>query len=72
MMNYLLCSLFESALLLNLLLISLQVLDHQVFSRQLKVVPVMIDPLCWVQMEVVQYFINGISFDPQDVPVLPS
>ena len=67
---YLLSSLVETTLFLYLLLVALQVLDHEILSGQLEVVPVVIDPLSWVQVEVVQYFVNGVALDPENVPVL--
>ena len=63
-------SLIITTLLFNLLLVALQVLDHEILSGQLEVVPVVIDPLSWVQVEVVQYFVNGVTLDPENVPVL--
>ena len=68
--SYLLGSLVETTLFLYLLLVALQVLDHEILSGQLEVVPVVIDPLSWVQVEVVQYFVNGVTLDPENVPVL--
>ena len=68
-MNLLSC-LVETTLFLYLLLVALQVLDHEILSGQLEVVPVVIDPLRWVQVEVVQYFVNGVALDPENVPVL--
>ena len=70
-MLYLLRSLIETAFFLNLLLVPLQILDHQVLSRQLKMVPVVIDPLRGIQVKVVEDFVNGVPFDPENVPVLP-
>ena len=67
---YLLGSLVETTLFLYLLLVALQVLDHEILSGQLEVVPVVIDPLSRVQVEVVQNFVNGVALDPENVPVL--
>ena len=54
----------ESTLLFYLLFVPFEVLDHEIFSRQLKVIPVVIDPLRRVQVEIIQYFVDGITFDP--------
>ena len=67
---YLLGSLIETAFLFDLFLVSLQVLDHQIFPSQLEMIPVMVDSLGWIQVKVVQYFINCVPFHPKNVPVL--
>ena len=64
------CSFIELPLLFQLLLVSLEVLHHEIFPGQLKVVPEMVDPLMRLQVEVVQYFVDSVPLDPEDVPVL--
>ena len=61
--------LFEFTLFLQLFLVPFEVLNHKVLSGQLEVVPEMVDPLVWLQMAVVEDLIDGISLNPQDVPV---
>ncbi len=67
---YLRISVFELAFLLQLFLMSLQILDHQVFPCQLIMISEVIDPLMGLQVKVIQDFIDGVSLDPQQVPVL--
>ena len=61
--------LFEFTLFFQLFLVPFEVLNHEVLSGQLEVVPEMVDPLVWLQMAVVEDLIDGISLNPQDVPV---
>ena len=49
---------------------SLEVLHHQVLPRQLKVIPVVVDLLLLLEVEVVEDLVDGVSLDPEDVPVL--
>jgi hypothetical protein len=64
-------SLFELAFLLELLLVPLEVLDHEVLTREFVVVPVVVHLLVLLQVEVVQNFVDAVSFHPEEVPVLP-
>lgn len=67
---YLLGSFVKPAFLLNLLLVTLQVLDHEIFASELEVIAVVIDALVWRQMVIVHDFVDCIALDPQYVPVL--
>ena len=67
---YLLGSFIKLAFLLDLLLVALQILDHEILTSQLEVISVMVDALSRCQMEIVKHFIDGVSLDPKDVPVL--
>lgn len=69
---YLLGCLIVPSFLLNLLLVPFQILDHEILASEFEMVTVVIDALGWRQMEIVQDFINRVSLDPQDVPVLPT
>ena len=69
--SYLLCSLIKAAFLLDLFLVPLQVLHHQVLSRQLEMVPVVIDPLSRIQVLVVKNVVDGVTFNPKYVPIVP-
>ena len=70
--EYLPSRLVLSALLLNLLLVPLEILDHEILACQLEMVAVMVDPLSGRQVDVVEEFVNRVSFDPEDVPVFPT
>ena len=65
-----LISLGDLALSLQLLLVPLQVLHHQILPGQLVVVPVMIYALMRLQMTMVHDVVDLVSFDPKDVPVI--
>ena len=67
---YLLGSLVKPAFLLNLLLVTLQVLDHEIFAGQLEVIAVVIDALVRRQVVIVHDFVDGIALHPQYVPIL--
>jgi len=54
----------RSAFFLLLLLVPFEILDHQIFSGQLKMISIMVNSLMWLQMEMIKYFIDGISLDP--------
>ena len=72
MILYLRSGFIKLALLLQLFFVPLEVLDHQVFACELKMVAIVINPLVRLQMKMVQYFVNGVPFYPKDVPVLSS
>lgn len=55
---------------LQLFLVPLQVLNHQVLTSQLIVVSVMVDSLMRLQMSVVENVVNLISFNPKNIPVI--
>ena len=50
---YLLGSFIKLAFLLDLLLVALQILDHEILTSQLEVISVMVDALSRCQMEIV-------------------
>lgn len=54
----------------KLLLVSLKILHHQIFPRQLIVVSEMIYFLVRLKVKMVQYFVNLVSLNPQQIPVL--
>ena len=55
---------------LQLFLVPLQVLYHQVLTSKLIVVSVMVDSLMRLQMSVVKNVVYLISFNPKNVPVV--
>ena len=67
---YLLGCFIESTFLFNLFFVPLKILDHEILSGEFEMISVMVDSLSWVQMEVVQNVVNGVSLHPKDVPVL--
>lgn len=62
-------SFLHLAVLLKLFLVPLQVLNHQVLSGQFEVVTVVVHLLMLLQVEVVQDFVDGVSLNPEDVPI---
>ena len=67
---YLLGCFIKSAFLFNLFFVPLKILDHEILSGEFEMISVMVDSLSWVQMEVVQNVVDGVSLHPKDVPVL--
>ena len=68
--NDLRVGILEFAFLFELFLVSLEVLDHEIFPGEFIVVSKMIDLLMRLQVKVVEYLVYAVSLDPQQVPVL--
>lgn len=62
----------EFAFLFKLLFVPFEVFNHQIFPGQLIVVSVVVHFLVCLEVKMVQYLVDRVSFHPEQVPVLTS